>query len=123
MALRDSTHDETHTIAHSCTQRERTKRNKYAMIRDEFTFLPFVIGNNGHLSKSAYSLFKILGDAVQAAGRISSHYFNSKLIPEFMTVVDRGNYMTHQRFFRKLAEKKNPQRNRILDRTSRISAR
>ena len=50
MALRDSTHDETHTIAHSCTQRERTKRNKYAMIRDEFTFLPFVIGNNGYFT-------------------------------------------------------------------------
>jgi len=122
MALRNSTTDETETIAHSCAAREQDKRNKYAMIRDEFIFLPFVVGNNGYLSKSAFKVFKILGDAVQAAGRISKHYFISNLIPEFMTVVDRGEYMTQQRYLRKLADKRNPQRCRIIDRIENSSS-
>ena len=122
MALRNSTTDETETIAHSCAAREQDKRNKYAMIRDEFIFLPFVVGNNGYLSKSAFKVFKILGDAVQAAGRISKHYFSSTLIPEFMTVVDRGEYMTQQRYIRKLADKRNPQRCRIIDRIENSSS-
>ena len=106
----------------SVKARELQKKRKYAQLRSEFSFLPLVFGTNGYISSSSSKFFQILANKVDSLGRIPVWYFWQSLVPEFLTTIDRGIFQQHQDFFRKLAHKRNPQRNRLIDNTTRLAA-
>ena len=70
--------------------------------------------------KSAASFFKVLANAVDSLGRIPLWYYWQNIVPEFLTVIDIGNCLTHQNFFRTLNRREYPQRRRIIDSNARV---
>jgi hypothetical protein len=106
----------------SIARRESEKITKYRLLRSEYSFIPLVFGTNGYISPSSSKFFQILANKVDSLGRIPVWYFWQSLIPEFLTTIDRGIYQQQQDFFRKLAHKMNPQRNRMIDNTTRLAA-
>jgi hypothetical protein len=111
--------DELQEMGRSIRKREEQKRRKYSQLRREYKFVPLVFGATGFVGTSAAHFFKILADAVDSLGRIPIWYYWQNIIPEFLTVIDIGNWLTHETFFRTLNRRDNPQRTRIIDSSNR----